>query len=104
VIRHLIQQDPGSHSNTVVRLAKNLDTATNPRARASIIWLVGEFAGIDGENNIASDVLRILAKGFVDEAEPAKLQIVLLAAKVYLAATFTRPLTNNNGQRRLCRI
>lgn len=84
VIRHLIQQDPGSHTNTVIRLAKNLDTATNPRARASIIWLVGEFAGIDGENNIAPDVLRILTKGFADEAEPAKLQIVLLAAKVYL--------------------
>lgn len=84
VIRHLIQQDPGSHTNTVVRLAKNLDTATNARARASIIWLVGEFSGIDGENNIAPDVLRILAKGFADEAEPAKLQIVLLAAKVYL--------------------
>lgn len=84
VIRHLIQQDPGSHTNTVVRLAKNLDTATNPQARASIIWLVGEFAGLDGENNIAADVLRILAKGFADEAEPAKLQIVLLAAKVYL--------------------
>lgn len=84
VIRHLIQQNPGSHTNTVIRLAKNLDTATNPQARASIIWLVGEFAGLDGENNIAPDVLRILAKGFADEAEPAKLQIVLLAAKVYL--------------------
>jgi vesicle coat complex subunit len=84
VIRHLIQQDPASHTNTVIRLAKNLDTATNPQARASIIWLVGEFAGINGENNIAADVLRILAKGFADEAEPAKLQIVLLAAKVYL--------------------
>lgn len=84
VIRHLIQQDPGAHTNTVIRLAKNLDTATNPQARATIIWLVGEFAGIDGENNIAPDVLRILAKGFADEAEPAKLQIVLLAAKVYL--------------------
>jgi AP-3 complex subunit beta len=84
VIRHLIQQDSGSHQSTVIRLAKNLDTATNPQARASIIWLVGEFAGIGGENNIAADVLRILAKGFADEAEPAKLQIVLLAAKVYL--------------------
>lgn len=84
VIRHLIQQDPSSHKSTVIRLAKNLDTATSPRARATIIWLVGEFSGIDSENNIAPDVLRILAKGFADEAEPAKLQIVLLAAKVYL--------------------
>jgi AP-3 complex subunit beta len=84
VIRHLIQQEPESHTNTVIKLAKNLDTATNPRARATIIWLVGEFAGFDAENNIAADVLRILAKSFADEAEPAKLQIVLLAAKVYL--------------------
>ena len=84
VIRHLIQQDPGSHTNTVIRLAKNLDTATNPQARATIIWLVGEFAGTNGEDNVAPDVLRILAKGFADESEPAKLQIVLLAAKVYL--------------------
>jgi AP-3 complex subunit beta len=84
VIRHLIQRDPDSHRTTVVRLAKHLDAATSPQARASIIWLVGEFAGLDPENNIAADVLRILVKGFADEAEPAKLQIVLLAAKVYV--------------------
>jgi AP-3 complex subunit beta len=84
VIRHLIQKNPDSHKNTVIRLAKTLDTVTHTKARATIIWLVGEFSGSDGENNIAPDVLRILARGFADEAEPAKLQIVLLAAKVYL--------------------
>ncbi|KAI4136678.1 MAG: hypothetical protein L6R39_007669, partial [Caloplaca ligustica] len=84
VIRHLIQQDPQAHVKTVIRLAKNLDTTPNPEARATIIWLVGEFAGIDSERNIAPDVLRILTKGFASESEPAKLQIVLLAAKVYL--------------------
>ncbi|KAI9862214.1 MAG: AP-3 complex subunit beta [Vezdaea acicularis] len=83
VIRHLIQQDPTAHTKTVIRLAKNLDTATNPQARASIIWLVAEFAGAGGEHNIAPDVLRILAKGFAEESEPTKLQIILLAAKVY---------------------
>ena len=84
VIRHLIQQDPSSHIKTVIRLAKNLDTMTNPQARASIIWLVGEFAGVNDEDNIAPDVLRILVKWFADESEAAKLQIVLLAAKVYV--------------------
>ncbi|KAL8707017.1 MAG: hypothetical protein Q9225_007881, partial [Loekoesia sp. 1 TL-2023] len=84
VIRHLIQQEPQAHVKTVIRLAKNLDTTPNPDARATIIWLVGEFAGMDSENNIAPDVLRILTKGFASESEPAKLQIVLLAAKVYL--------------------
>ena len=84
VVRHLIQQDPTSHAKTVIRLAKNLDTMTNSDARASIIWLVGEFAATREEENIAPDVLRILLQGFADEAEPAKLQIMLLAAKVYL--------------------
>lgn len=84
VIRHLIQQDPEAHVKTVIRLAKNLDATSDPQARASIIWLVGEFSGVDDEDNIAPDVLRILAKGFADEPEAAKLQILLLAAKVYL--------------------
>ncbi|KAJ1331835.1 AP-3 complex subunit beta [Microdochium nivale] len=84
VIRHLIQQDPEGHVRTVIRLAKNLDTATDPQARATIVWLVGEFSGLDAENNIAADVLRILLKGFTDESEITKRQIVLLAAKVYL--------------------
>ncbi|MCJ1369120.1 AP-3 complex subunit beta [Loxospora ochrophaea] len=84
VIRHLIQQDPPSHKWTVIKLAKNLDTMTNPQARASIIWLVGEFSGVAEEENIAPDVLRILAKGFASESKAAKLQIVLLAAKVFV--------------------
>ena len=84
VIRHLIQQNPEAHQQTVVMLAKNLDTITGPEARASIIWLVGEFAGHNADTNIAPDVLRILAKGFADESESAKQQILLLGAKVYL--------------------
>lgn len=84
VIRHLIQLDPQAHMGTVVRLARNLDSATDPQARATIIWLVGEFSGLDGEDNIAADVLRILLKDFANESEIAKRQVVLLAAKVYL--------------------
>jgi vesicle coat complex subunit len=84
VIRHLIQQDPTAHVATVIRLAKNLDSATDPQARATIIWLVGEFSGLNGEDNIAADVLRILLKDFASESELAKRQIVLLGAKVYL--------------------
>ncbi|KAF7559633.1 hypothetical protein G7046_g4516 [Stylonectria norvegica] len=84
VIRHLIQQDAQGHTGTVVRLAKNLDSATDPQARATIIWLVGEFSGLNGEDNIAPDVLRILLKDFANESEAAKRQILLLAAKVYL--------------------
>ncbi|KAJ6134049.1 hypothetical protein N7523_000371 [Penicillium sp. IBT 18751x] len=84
VIRHLIQQDPSSHKQTVIQLVTHLGTTTNPDARATIIWLVGEFAGVDPGNNIAPDVLRILIQSFADETEVVKQQIVLLGAKVYL--------------------
>lgn len=84
VVRHLVQADPAAHAGTVVRLAKRLDATRSPAARATIIWLVGEFVGLNAGDNVAADVLRILAKGFAEEAEQAKLQIVLLAAKVYV--------------------
>lgn len=96
VIRHLIQQDATAHQQTVVMLAKHLDTITGPEARASIIWLVGEFAGHGADNNIAPDVLRILTKGFADESEAAKQQILLLGAKVYLHHLHNKSHTPSN--------
>ncbi|KAJ8099637.1 adaptin N terminal region-domain-containing protein [Lipomyces tetrasporus] len=81
VIRYIIQLSPKDHIKTVAKLALALDSATVPLARASIIWLVGEFAGI--ARYIAPDVLRKCAKGFMDEDETTKLQIVLLSAKLY---------------------
>lgn len=95
VMRHLIQRDPEAHRKTVVRLARNLDRTTSPEARATIIWLVGEFAGLDRDNNIAPDVLRILIRGFADESEEAKQQIILLAAKVYLQYLQNSPKTSD---------
>lgn len=83
VLRHLIQADPSSHVSTVTRLAKNLDDMRDPSARAAVVWLVGEYAGLNGGENISADVLRILAKGFVGEEEAVRAQICLLAAKVY---------------------
>lgn len=84
VIRHMIQRDPLAHTKTVIRLAKNLDTLTSPAARASVIWLVGEFAGYSPDQSIAPDVLRILVRGYATEQDVVRQQIVLLAAKIYL--------------------
>lgn len=51
-------------------------------ARASILWLIGEYS--DQVPKIAPDVLRKMAKNFVSEEDIVKLQIVNLAAKLYL--------------------
>ena len=98
VVRHLIQRDPLHHQKTVVRLAKNLDTLTSPTARACVVWLVGEFAGSEAETDgggISADVLRILVKGYVQESDEVRAQIVLLAAKVYL-----HDLNSKNSKRK----
>ena len=86
VIRLLIQRDPRVHKDTIIRLAKHLDAATSSHARACIVWLVGEYDSDSGDpcQGIAADVLRILLRKFSSESEAAKLQIVLLAARVYL--------------------
>jgi AP-3 complex subunit beta len=83
-IRGLIQRSPEAHAKTIVRLARHLDALTAPRARAAIVWLVGEFAAAEGSTKIAADVWRILLKDFATETEVVQAQILLLAAKVYL--------------------
>lgn len=80
-IRFLIQRDVKAHVSTAAKLAMCLDSVTSSEARASIIWLVGEFSPI--AYKIAPDVLRLCAKTFTKEEEAVRYQIVLLAAKVY---------------------
>jgi AP-3 complex subunit beta len=83
-IRLLIQRSPATHTKTIVRLAKHLDALTAPKARAAIVWLVGEFAASPDSANIAADVWRILLRDFASETVGVQSQILLLAAKVYL--------------------
>ena len=51
-------------------------------ARASILWLIGEYC--EHVPKIAPDVLRKMAKSFTNEDDIVKLQILNLAAKLYL--------------------
>lgn len=84
-------------------MAKLLDFITVPAARASILWLIGEYN--EKVPKIAPDVLRKMAKTFVDEVtqltfirfnlhfenvifqfqqDTVKLQVLNLAVKLYL--------------------
>ncbi|KAK9468638.1 adaptin N terminal region-domain-containing protein [Lipomyces arxii] len=97
VIRYIIQISPKDNVKTVAKLAVALDNARVPLARASIIWLVGEFAGV--ARNIAPDVLRKCAKGFADEEEITRMQIVLLAAKLYSYYLEELPFDPEEGEK-----
>uniref|UniRef100_A0A1I8JH47 AP-3 complex subunit beta n=1 Tax=Macrostomum lignano TaxID=282301 RepID=A0A1I8JH47_9PLAT len=80
VIKKLLQVQTSDHSHMIVDLARLVDGIAIPRARASILWLIGEYC--DRIPKIAPDVLRKFAKSFLEEEDQVKLQIVNLAAKL----------------------
>ncbi|XP_008295422.1 AP-3 complex subunit beta-1 [Stegastes partitus] len=82
VIKKLLQTQPTQHSEIIKHMAKLFDNITVPMARASILWLIGEYC--ERVPKIAPDVLRKMAKTFTAEEDIVKLQTVNLAAKLYL--------------------
>lgn len=84
VIKKLLQsQDTQQHKQRIItQMSKLLDFITVPAARASILWLIGEYN--EHVPKIAPDVLRKMAKSFCDEDTSVKLQVLNLAVKLIL--------------------
>ncbi|XP_033022722.1 AP-3 complex subunit beta-2 isoform X2 [Lacerta agilis] len=82
VIKKLLQMQPSQHSEIIKHMAKLTDNIQVPMARASILWLIGEYC--EHVTKIAPDVLRKMAKSFTSEEDIVKLQVINLAAKLYL--------------------
>lgn len=84
VIKKLLQsQDTEQHKQRIItQMSKLLDFITVPAARASILWLIGEYN--EHVPKIAPDVLRKMAKSFCDEETSVKLQVLNLAVKLVL--------------------
>ncbi|XP_061391616.1 LOW QUALITY PROTEIN: AP-3 complex subunit beta-2 [Musca vetustissima] len=82
VIKNLLQTKAAQHYEIISQMAKLLDFIKVPAARSSILWLIGEYN--EKVPKIAPDVLRKLAKTFVDEEDAVKLQVLNMAVKLYL--------------------
>ena len=82
VIKKLLQTQPNEHKEIIAHMAKLMDFITVPQARASILWLLGEYS--NRVPKIAPDVLRKMARTFVNEQDIVKLQTLNLAVKLYL--------------------
>ncbi|GAA6018845.1 hypothetical protein JCM8202_002255 [Rhodotorula sphaerocarpa] len=89
-----------SRSSVIARLASYLYTSkvTDPIARSTIYWLVGQFAQDGLLEGCGPDVVRLGAKQFAEESLPAKLQLLTLSAKLLVLSdlspqqTHLRPL------------
>ncbi|KAE8737513.1 hypothetical protein FOCC_FOCC017028 [Frankliniella occidentalis] len=82
VIKKLLQTQPAEHKDIITHMARLVDNINVPAARASILWLLGEYS--DRVPRIAPDVLRKMAKSFINEEDQVKLQTLNLAVKLFL--------------------
>ena len=64
------------------KLVKLISTVKQPKARASIIWAIGEYCSV--VEIYAPDILRELAKNFKIEESQVKIQILNLEVKLLL--------------------
>lgn len=65
VIKKLLQMQSSTHKDIIIHMSRMVDNITVPMARASILWLIGEYS--DRVPKIAPDVLRKMAKTFIQE-------------------------------------
>lgn len=92
VVRRMLQQS--QDAATVYKLAvilRDHSASLNGDARASIIWMIGEFTLVT-ENKIGPDVLRTHIAEFSRQPQDVRYQLLVLGAKAY-----TYELVNERG-------
>ena len=89
VIKDIFRKYPNKYESIIATLCENLETLDEPEAKASMIWIIGEYA--DRIDN-ADELLDRFLEGFGDES--AQVQLALLTAVVKL---FLRKPDNNQA-------
>eukprot|EP00922_Rhytidocystis_sp_ex-Travisia-forbesii_P021284 GHVS01031196.1.p1 GENE.GHVS01031196.1~~GHVS01031196.1.p1 ORF type:complete len:911 (+),score=148.84 GHVS01031196.1:143-2875(+) len=81
VIKDIFRKYPNRYESIISALCENLDTLDEPEAKASMIWIVGEYAErIDN----ADDLLSSFLDAFHDEPVQVQLQILTATVKLFL--------------------
>jgi len=81
VIKDIFRKYPNQYESIISTLCENLDTLDEPEARASMIWIIGEYAErIDN----ADELLESFLEGFHDENTQVQLQLLTAIVKLFL--------------------
>lgn len=77
----IFRKYPNKYESIIATLCENLDTLDEPEARASMIWIIGEYAErIDN----ADELLESFLEGFQDENTQVQLQLLTAIVKLFL--------------------
>ncbi|KAL1409663.1 beta-adaptin [Vanrija albida] len=81
VIKDIFRKYPHSYEGIIPTLCANLDELDEPEARASLIWIIGEYAE-KIEN--ADELLSTFLDAFKEESYPVQLQTLTAIVKLFL--------------------
>ncbi|KAL4516056.1 hypothetical protein Ndes2526B_g00766 [Nannochloris sp. 'desiccata'] len=88
VIKDIFRRYPNRYESVISTLCDCLDGLDEPEARASMVWIVGEYAErIDN----ADELLEQFLESFPEEPAMVQLQLVTAAVKLFLKKPTERP-------------
>lgn len=81
VIKDIFRKYPNRYESIIATLCANLESLDEPEAKASMIWIIGEYAErIDN----ADDLLASFLENFKDENTQVQLQLLTAVVKLFL--------------------
>ncbi|KAI8975200.1 adaptin N terminal region-domain-containing protein [Mycotypha africana] len=81
VIKDIFRKYPHTFEGIIPQLCSNLDILDEPQAKASLIWIVGEYAEkIDN----ADDLMTFFIENFKEENAQVQLQLLTATVKLFL--------------------
>lgn len=81
VIKDIFRRYPNRYESIIATLCDNLDTLDEPLAKASMIWIIGEYAErIDN----ADELLDTFLESFAEEDPAVQLQLLTATVKLFL--------------------
>ena len=81
VIKDIFRRYPNQYESIISTLCENLDTLDQPEAKASMIWIIGEYA--DRIDN-ADELLESFLDSFPEETNAVQLQLLTATVKLFL--------------------
>ena len=81
VIKDIFRRYPNQYEGVIGVLCDSLDTLDEPEAKASMVWIIGEYAErIDN----AEELLEAFLDTFLEEAPEVQLQLLTATVKLFL--------------------
>jgi hypothetical protein len=89
VIKDIFRRYPGKYEGIIPKLCENLDVLDEPEAKASMVWIIGQFAN---RINNADELMDDLTYNFLEEPTEVQFALVTAAVKLFIYKSSSDPV------------